>query len=447
MKKDKTVFKSIRFGVAASVMLILGCGGETNQPAQQQTVNLENVDPQGQQITFWYQHTGVREEAIKGLIEQFNQTNPHGIQVHGEYAGRYGEIYNKMIVGLQGGILPDLVVAYQNMAMAYHDAEGIVDLKPYMDSAQWGLSAAAKADYISAFVEQDFIAGKQLAFPPNRSLEILYYNATWLKELGYDGPPKTWDEFAQMCRKAHAQPFSKSAKKERSLGYILDVDASRTASMVFSRGGDFMNGDATAYTFNTPQLKENLAMLYALVQDGSVEILGEKYADTGEFSIGQMLFKIDSSSGLPFVKTGVESGTPFEWSIAPLPHIGDKPIVNVYGASIAVCQTAPQRQLAAWLFLRWFTQPTQQAQWVRASNYFPVRRSTAAELEDYFKENPEYRKAYALLDYGKTEPSAKSYEPVRRLVSTAVVDVLEGIDIDQTLQKLEQAANQAILDF
>ncbi|MDP6932558.1 MAG: GMC family oxidoreductase N-terminal domain-containing protein, partial [Myxococcota bacterium] len=42
------------------------------------------------------------------------------------------------------------------------------------------------------------------------------------------------------------------------------------------------------------------------------------------------------------------------------------PAPNVYGASVAICRTTPERQLAAWLFLKWFTEPEQQARWVVA---------------------------------------------------------------------------------
>ena len=76
------------------------------------------------------------------LIEEYNSTNSHNITVKGEYAGGYGDIYNKMVVGIQGGALPSLVVAYQNQAMAYYRDEGVVDLTPYMDSPKWGLSQA-----------------------------------------------------------------------------------------------------------------------------------------------------------------------------------------------------------------------------------------------------------------------------------------------------------------
>jgi multiple sugar transport system substrate-binding protein len=428
-------------GLIAALMLFGACG-ESSQQVDVGVVDIEKVDPAGQEIVFWYQHTRMREEAMLALIERFNSSNAHGIKVKGEYAGNYSDIYNKMLVGLQGGSLPNLVVAYQNMALAYHEADGVVDLTPYMSSVKWGL--AERDDFIQSFLAQDNIDGVQIALPPNRSMEIIYYNVDWLKELGYDAPPRTWEEFGQMCLKAKAQPFSGSENKERSLGLLIDPDASRMASMVFSRGGEFMQDGR--FTFNTPQGREALGQMRQLAQDGAVEVLSEDHGDTREFAIGSVLFILDSTSGLPFVQSAVESGLGFAWDVAPPPYKGEKPVVNVYGASVAVCRATPQKQLASWIFMDWLTRPEQQAEWVRASNYFPVRRSTAANLKDYFAKNPRYEKAFGLLDYGKSEPSVAGYEPVRRMAAQVLVDVLQGDEVEKALAELEKDANQALAD-
>ena len=167
------------------LLLVLGACGQSGEPGPDGIVDLEEVDPRGQEVTFWYQHTRQREEALLELIEEFNQKNPHRIQVRGEYAGGYGDIYNKMLVALQGGGIPQIVVAYQNQALAYYHADGIVDLTPYIYSPKWGLAEALQKDFIQSFVAQDRVGGIQVGFPPNRSMEILYYNADWLRELGY----------------------------------------------------------------------------------------------------------------------------------------------------------------------------------------------------------------------------------------------------------------------
>ena len=428
-------------------LLVLGACGQNGQPVPDGTVDLEEVDPRGQEVTFWYQHTRQREEALLELIEEFNQKNPHRIQVRGEYAGGYGDIYNKMLVALQGGGIPQIVVAYQNQALAYYHADGIVDLTPYIYSPKWGLAEALEKDFIQSFVAQDRVGGIQVGFPPNRSMEILYYNADWLRELGYEGPPQNWAAFAEMCRKASLQPFSRAAKKDRSMGFLLEPDASRLASMVFSRGGDFMNPAGTAYTLNTPQARAALELMQDLVRSGAAGLVGEPYADQTDFSLGQILFALRSSSGLPNFKSGVEEeGVGFEWKVTTLPHEGSEPVVNVYGASVSVCRSTPAQQLAAWLFVRWFTESAQQARWVQASNYFPVRKSTARDLKDYFGENPHYEAAYQLLDYGRSEPSVAGYQQVRRLIGDAMVEILDGAAPAAVLSRLEREANKTLVN-
>ena len=304
--------KAYSFFLTALFALLSACGGQGEEEAATPT-DLELVDPAGQEVVFWYQHTRVREEAMLALIERFNQSNSHGIVVKGEYAGGYSDIYNKMLVGLQGGSLPDLVVAYQNMALAYHEAEGIVDLTPYMQSPKWGIDEPG--DFVQSFLAQDNIDGVQIGLPPNRSMEVIYYNVDWLTELGYENPPRTWEEFGEMCRKAKAQPFSRSDNPERSLGLLIDPDASRLATLVFSRGGEFMQGGR--YTFDTPQANQALEQMRQLAQEEAVEVLSEDYGDTREFAVGSLLFILDSTSGLPFVQNAVDSGIGFNWDVAP----------------------------------------------------------------------------------------------------------------------------------
>ena len=428
--------------VCLMAIVLAGCG--EGERAVVEAVDLEQLDPSGQEVAFWYQHSRQRQEAMVSLIDEFNRTNAHAIKVRGEYMGGYDDIYKKMFVGLQGGTLPQLVVAYQNQALAYYEADGIVDLTPYMESTKWGLSEAERADFIQAFLQQDNSGGVQTGFPPNRSMEILYYNEDWLAELGHDSPPRTWDEFAAMCRRAKAQPFSKAADKERSVGFFLELDASRLATMVFTRGGDLIRADGSAYTLDTPEARRALQLMQDLIGEGVVDIVSERYLDQREFGVGKALFAMRSSSGLPFVKSAVKDGLDFAWDVAAPPRDAEEPVVNVYGASLSVCVTKPAQQLAAWLFVKWFTQPEQQARWAQASNYFPVRKSTVEELADYLAQNPRYESAFKLLDYGKSEPSVRGYQAVREMIADAMVDVAEGGDIGEILGRLERQANKTL---
>ena len=437
------------------VWMLASCGGDREQKdvepdisgKEQDSVTLEAVDPTGQAVTFWYQHTREREKELQELIREFNATNPHKIKVTGEYAGRYNDIYRKMIVGIQSGAVPELLVAYQNQAAAYAMAGGLIDLTPYVKSPKWGFSDAELADFFPSFLEHDISAymnNARLGFPPNRSMEVLYYNADWLKELGYDGPPENWDQFKEMACRAVKKPFSKATHPKVSLGFQLTVDASRFASMVFSRGGDLVNEDRSAYMLDGAVVRETLLYIQDLFDAGCAKLAAERYSDQADFAAGDLLFTTGSTSGLPFYAGAVAEGAGFDWRIAPIPHSTPHPVQNVYGASWSIPKTTREKQLATWIFLKWMTEPEQQSRWARASNYFPVRKSTAAELKDYFAENPNYELAFGLLQYGKSEPSVGGYEVVRDAIEQAVAAVIDGADLDEMLAKLQKKANETL---
>ena len=402
---------------------------------------LEVTDPSGQQVEFWYQYRGEREVALLDLIDLFNSTNPDSIQVTGKRMGSHADLYSMMLQGIHGGPLPELVVAYQNQAQIYHRAGEVVDLTPYMNSSKWGFSEAELGDYFAAFLDQDNIDGVQTAFLPNRSMEMLYYNEDWLRELGYSEPPRNWQQFDEMCRRAAAKPFSGAVDASRNLGYLLGRDASRWAAMIFSRGGDVINTSCTAYTFNTAEARASLEMVRSLVESGAVAIETARDESHAAFGKGQVLFATHSSSHVPHFTRAVEDGAGFAWNVAPVPYEGDHPVQNVYGASLAVCKSTAEQQLAAWLFIKWFTQPEQQDHWVTESNYFPVRRSIAHRLASY------YRTAYDLLDFGKPEPGVGGYEPVRGFMVAAMMEIIEGGDMGAVLTRLEGEADRTLQSF
>ena len=402
---------------------------------------LAGVDPTGQTVTYWHQHSRERGEGLDAMIERFNETNEWDITVVGEYQGGYGDIYNKMITGLAGGEVPDLVVAYQNQAAGYQVADGLVDLRPYVQHPVYGIQEPE--DFFEGFYRQDVNAqfdNERLGFPPNRSAEVMYYNKTWLEELGFDGPPSTWEEFREMAAAATDDAAG-------TYGYALRTDASNVYAMIIARGGEIAAEGGAGYRYDTPEMRASMEFMKALYDDGYAKKIAERYGDQTDFGNRKVLFTMGSTSGLPFYQMAVDAGEAgsFEWSVAPIPHTTDTPRVNVYGASLSVPKTTPEEQLAAWLFVRWISAPEQQAEWVRISNYFPVRRSVANNLGDYFAQNPAYETAFNILQESDTtaEPPYAGYDEIRDLAEGAYNAILDGADIDETLAELEAEANEA----
>ncbi len=405
---------------------------------------LAGIDIRGVTFDWWHQHSGSREERLLEMVAEFNDTNECGITVNATNQGGYDDIRDKMNASIATGDLPGLVVGYQNDQAFYALADGLADINAYIDDPTWGLTAEEKADFFSAFLEQGVhpaFGGKRLGFPPNRSVEGIYYNLTWLQELGFDGPPTTPDEFREMaCAAAEANA-------DGTGGLILRDDASGTAAWTFAFGGDVLSEDGTGYVYNGPATVEAMTFLKQLYDDGCAYFFTEGYPNP-EFAARRAIFTQGSSSGLPFYVSDVatvaeeEGREPDEWGFTAIPHTTPSPVIDIYGGDVMIPATNPQEQLAAWYFIKWFTSPEVQAEWVKISNYFPTRRATSEFLGDYISENPQWGSALELLKYGAFEPQLISYQGVRDAAQQAYNEIMQGADIQSTLDQLTVEANE-----
>ena len=406
---------------------------------------LAGIDPRGQTIVWWHQHSGSREEKLAVIVEDFNTNNECGIVLDAQNQGGYNDIRDKVNASTASGEQPaSLIVGYQNDQAFYQLNEVLADFDKFIDDPTWGLSAEERADYFASFVEQGVhpvFDGQRLGFPPNRSMEVLYYNLTWLEELGFSGPPTTPEEFEEMaCAAAEANG-------DGTGGYILRDDASATASWTFAFGGDVLNEDNTGYVYNSQATIDSMTMLKRMLDNGCAYFFTEGYPNP-EFAARRTSFTQGSSSGLPFyandmVTIAEEQGREMDvWGVTAIPHTTEDPVQNIYGADVMITAGQPEQELAAWLFIKWFTSPEVQARWVEASNYFPTRAGTAAHLTGYVEQNPQYGEALALLGYGAYEPQLISYQAVRDAAQTAFNEIMQGGDIQATLDALTETANE-----
>jgi multiple sugar transport system substrate-binding protein len=260
-------------------------------------------------------------------------------------------------------------------------------------------------------------------------MEVMYYNVDMLNELGYENPPATWDEFKAMCMDATRDTDGDGIND--TFGYAISPSGSTFAGWVWSLGGALLSKDDQSVMFQEQGL-EALTLLKDLMDSGYAYQVIEEDGDRLDFAQGKVLFIFDSLDGLLPYSGAIEEGTivepEFEWSIAPFPHEADKPIVGMYGPTLCVFKTTPQKQLAGWLFIKWFTEPEQAARWAIAVDHFPVRKSAieTEAMKAYFEENPLYEEAFGLLEYARMEPAIAGWQGIHDALYKAMVGVVSG---------------------
>jgi multiple sugar transport system substrate-binding protein/sn-glycerol 3-phosphate transport system substrate-binding protein len=398
---------------------------------------LAGIDPAGQTVVWWHNHSGSREEKLAGLIQRFNDENPYGITLEAINQGNYDDIRDKMNGGITSGELPGVVVGYQNDEAFYAAVDALVDMNKYVDDPYWGLTEEEKADFAEGLYLQDVhpaFDNQRLGFPPNRSMEVLVYNKTWMEELGFDPEATMTPELFEEVACAAAED-----RGDGEGGYVIRFDASQVASAALARGGNVISEDGLAYNYNIPELVDYFTQIKRMYDNGCAWVSPEDFHDA-EFAARQAIFTAGSSSGLPFTQGSMdEAGNTDEWGIAPIPYTTDTPRQNLYGGSVMMPKGPPENELASWIFIKWFTSPEIQAEWAKISGYFSPRLSVGNLLADYVTENPKYGDALELLPYADFEPQFISYNEVRNAVQETFQTIISGdAEIEPALAELDE---------
>ncbi len=412
----------------------------TMPPATATTAAPTSTPTQGApiEIAFWHGQSSAQQTALNKLVDEFNAANP-GIHVTATFQGTYSDLFKKATSAIAAGTPPDLTIAYQNDVSNYIKSDAVIALDDLIADPTVGLTADDMKDIYPSFIDHyPQYGNKVYSMAFMRSMEVMFYNADMLSAAGFTTPPANWDDFMKVCAAVSKPPDTYC--------YELNTDASRFATWVWGRGGDMLSADGKTVAFNSQAGLDTMQYLSDLFTKKYAIVIAKAFQDQTDFSLGKIAFAFGSTAGLPYYKSAIDqAGKVKNWAIAPSPHTTPDPVVDLYGPSVAIFKTTPEREKAAFTFLKWLMSKNANAEWVQATSYFPARASTKDALADFISKNPLYGNAYGWLQYGKTEPTTAAWNPIRGFIADAMTAVVNGKATPQdALNTAAQKSNDAL---
>jgi ABC-type glycerol-3-phosphate transport system substrate-binding protein len=204
---------------------------------------------------------------------------------------------------------------------------------------------------------------------------------------------------------------------------------------------------------NDPAFVEWFTFLQNMVNEGMARVEAERYSGDDEMVAGNAAFTTGSSSGLGYFPKNEDGSYGIEWKVISLPYaMGQKPASTVYGANImAVKEDDPQRDLAKWLFIKYWNSYDSMKKWVigtadiRASSYMPHHRSMLndPDFQAHMAKEPRYGEAVMYLETGVIEPQLAGQQAVRDILEDAYLKIINGEDVQATLDEAATLATEA----
>jgi ABC-type glycerol-3-phosphate transport system substrate-binding protein len=387
----------------------------------QTTIGASPDDLRGVTVSLWHGLDGESGALLAQMADDFSRTNSWGIRVDVTSQKNLSLLVTSVEAALAGPEHPDLALALPENAQAWDAQNQVTDLTPYMAQPGFGFSEAEINDIPPAFLKQGKIGQRQVSFPAVRTARLLFYNVSFAKDLGFDSPPQSADDFRKQACAANAFWKTDADSTNDGLGgWVLDkvgmdIDAPWTAyAWLRALGGDVYTDGK--YAFSTPENQTALAFLDKMWSDDCIfttQILPNRDATSAEtLANRQALFATGSLQDLHNQRADF-GASPDRWTVLPFP--GATPAIVTYGPDFVVLKSSETHQLAAWLFIHWMLSPENQARWQRSTGLFPLRTSAVDLLENIRNANPQWTAAMDLLPQAKTYPQSAAW-PKARLV-------------------------------
>lgn len=416
-------------------VMIVGCG---RAPSRTGDTAFQPLNPDS--AVFWDRQTMESAELLRSLVDDFNK-GWKGLPVKVERAGSYTDIFRKVTAGINAGVLPAMAASYESMTSEYITLGAVRNLDGLVTGAETGLSAEELNDFFPGVLETNRFpeyGNSYYSFPFAKSILMLYFNKKVLAEAGIAALPETWEEFLTQCRQVK--------QRTGKFAHAVQADCSTLNGMIFSMGGEVVQGRKTLYNSERAlavfKLYETLAReeLAYLIAPGT-------YEDNVALAKDSIAFVLRTSSALADMKLLME-GDLERWGVKRIPQKDPaQPSTVLYGPNVCLFNIGDEQVKASWAFVKHFTTPEVSVRWALETGYMPVRKSALQhpDMLAFWEEWPYNREPYDCLPIAKPEPNIAGWQQVRDFAARAVTEIMTGIyDAETAARILKESADQAL---
>lgn len=278
--------------------------------------------------------------------------------------------------------LADVSFQGLNRQRVFVDRDIAVDLTPFIKAEpNW-----EERGYSDSLMSLGQVNGIQSGIGFSLSTPIVYYNADLITKAGakLDDLPKTWDDIIVLADK------SKSVNPD-TFGMHYDWEITGNwlwQSMVFSKGGQMLDDAEEKVAFDDAIGQESIAQMGRMVANDTMQNFSYNEAQQ-LFVSGKMAVFSSSTSRLSGIEKQI--GDRFKMVTGFFPVYGEEGRVPAGGNVAMMFTQDPERQKAAWEYIKFVTGPEGAVVMTKNTGYFPANMLPIEDpngLKGFYDENP-----------------------------------------------------------
>jgi multiple sugar transport system substrate-binding protein len=384
------------------------------------------------ELQFWAM--GREGEVVRQLLPEFERRHP-GVTVKVQNLA-WTAAHAKLLTAFAADALPDV---FQLGNTWLPEFAQLGALQP-LDARVAASSEVRADDYFPGIWDTNRIGGALFGVPWYIDTRLLYYRSDVLAKLGYDHPPRDWDEWRAMMaaikrdvgpsRYAILLPLNEF---EPQLALLLQQDDAPLRED--GRYGNFASaGGQRALGFYAEMFARGWAPPVTNTQISNVWV---------EFGRGYYAFYVSGPWNIAEFKKRLPPELKDVWSTAPLPG-PDGPGASIAGGSSLVMGRRSEHGDLAWALIEYLSEPSVQREFHRLLGDLPPRRSS---WDDAALAGDKYAAAYReQLERVKPTPKVPEWEQIAQELRVVSERLVHGeFDVAGAARELDARAD-AILE-
>jgi len=380
-------------------------------------------------IDVLYPYPSLFKSLHEELAKRFRAGHPDIEIRYRAPAEHYEDATQQMLRAAVAGNMPDVAYHGLNRVRIFVERAIAIPFDPFIEK---------ESDWRSQGHEPESsklgeIGGKTYGLPFAVSTAIVYYNPDLVTRAGGDPEafPKDWDAIVELSRKIQALG-------DGTTGGWIDYGITGNwmfQSLVFADGGRMMDAAEQRIAFDGPEGLHALKVLQGFAEAGMPDLSNAQAV--AAFAAGKLGILVTSTAYLGAVQN--QAGERFKVRTAPFPVAGERGRLPAGGNVVMVFAKDPQKQKAAWDYVKFVTGPVAQTLMVQHTGYMPSNRIAidgSDHLADFYRRSPNHMTSIRQL------PQMTGWYAFPGRNALKVTDVIK--DHMQTVVTRQATAEQAL---
>ncbi|MDR1137931.1 MAG: extracellular solute-binding protein [Synergistaceae bacterium] len=363
----------------------------------------------------------------------FMEKNP-GVKITVNGQGGYDAVAERLEAASASGSLPTMAIIEETFLGRFHPIAA--DLSRY-------LPRETIENYPPGLLISGYIGGALRAVPFNRSMPVLFYNKTMFDASGVEAPPATWREFAEI-----AEILSDPERGVRGAGLCWDTDAWIFESILYSWGGDILDGTNKKVVFDDGGKASELIRFFQEMEEKGTLFSPYNNQEDPWITVATEMLQgrvcmMMGSNGMFSLYSEWMADAGYELGMAMQPSYYEKPSAATGGGNIIVFNGASEEQKeAAGRFLAFLASDEYAGEYSALTGYLPITLTAmnSEEIRAMLSEKPEYQAVINQMQFAHRRPLTKNWKNMYSFI----VEELEACLSDKRADAAEAMKNAVL---